>query len=130
MIHERSHIALVRDPAGQVLGMITFEDILEELVGDIQDEYDRLPTYILRTGIGWVVGGEIGLDADLPSTGARNLNEWVVGRLGHPAQGGKVLARGICRLAVRKIRRRRCWKRRSAAARLLLPPRTNLHTSS
>lgn len=114
MIRERSHIALVRDPAGQVLGMITLEDILEELVGDIQDEYDRLPTYILRTGIGWVVGGGIGLDRlreatgiDLPAAGARNLNEWAIGQLGQPARGGEVIESAGCRVVIRKIRRQK-----------------------
>lgn len=34
-------MAVVRDEAGQVLGLITLEDILEEIVGDIEDEHDR-----------------------------------------------------------------------------------------
>ena len=41
--------------------MITLEDILEELVGDIQDEYDRLPVHVTKAGWAWVVGGGIGL---------------------------------------------------------------------
>ena len=38
MIHEHVHIALVRDRGGKIVGMVTMEDILEELVGDIEDE--------------------------------------------------------------------------------------------
>jgi CBS domain containing-hemolysin-like protein len=34
-------MALVRDNAGKILGLITLEDVLEELVGDIEDEHDR-----------------------------------------------------------------------------------------
>jgi CBS domain containing-hemolysin-like protein len=34
-------MALVRDDAGHVLGLITLEDVLEEIVGDIEDEHDR-----------------------------------------------------------------------------------------
>jgi putative hemolysin len=36
----KKHMALVRDQEGQVLGMITLEDILEEIIGDIEDEQD------------------------------------------------------------------------------------------
>jgi CBS domain containing-hemolysin-like protein len=34
-------MALVRDDAGRILGLITLEDVLEEIVGDIEDEHDR-----------------------------------------------------------------------------------------
>ncbi len=37
----RRPMALVRDDAGKVLGLITLEDVLEEIVGDIEDEHDR-----------------------------------------------------------------------------------------
>jgi len=34
-------MALVRDENGRILGLITLEDVLEEIVGDIEDEHDR-----------------------------------------------------------------------------------------
>jgi CBS domain containing-hemolysin-like protein len=37
----RRPMALVRDDAGKVLGMLTLEDVLEEIIGDIEDEHDR-----------------------------------------------------------------------------------------
>ncbi|GIW81051.1 MAG: membrane protein [Gemmatales bacterium] len=37
----RRHMALVRDDKGKILGLITLEDVLEEIVGDIEDEHDR-----------------------------------------------------------------------------------------
>jgi putative hemolysin len=117
LIREHSHIALVRDAAGRVVGMITLEDILEELVGDIQDEYDRLPVHIVPTGHSWVVGGGVslarlrdqtGIDLtkDPPALG-RTLNEWLLGHLGSPVRGGETLERGGVRVAVRKVRRQK-----------------------
>jgi CBS domain containing-hemolysin-like protein len=40
MRRERRHIALVHDEHGTVVGLITLEDVLEELVGEIEDEFD------------------------------------------------------------------------------------------
>ena len=105
LMRSRTHIALVRDAQQRVVGMITLEDIIEELVGDIQDEYDLLPVHAIASGPGWVVGGGISLErlkelagidlsADLPATGARNLSSWVVGHLGEPVGGGEVVERG------------------------------------
>jgi putative hemolysin len=41
MLRERLHLAIVRDAAGTTLGLVTLEDLLEELVGDIRDEHDE-----------------------------------------------------------------------------------------
>ncbi len=40
----RQHMAVVRSPAGKVTGIVTLEDVLEELVGNIEDEFDRSKT--------------------------------------------------------------------------------------
>ena len=59
MIQEKSHIALVIAEDKKNLGMITLEDIIEELVGEIEDEFDRLPTHIHPYGATWIVGGGV-----------------------------------------------------------------------
>ena len=116
LIREHTHIALVRSLSGPVLGMVTLEDILEELVGEIEDEYDRLPSHAVPSGIGWIVGGGIPLGrlqeltkldftGVLPASGAENLNEWVCGHLDKPLEGGEMLERGEIRVVVRKVRR-------------------------
>lgn len=44
MLRERRHIAIVRDEAMATIGLLTLEDLLEELVGDIRDEHDEPAT--------------------------------------------------------------------------------------
>lgn len=41
MLRARRHLAIVRDGHGMVAGIVTLEDLLEELVGDIRDEHDE-----------------------------------------------------------------------------------------
>jgi len=41
MLRERLYLAIVRDDGGKTLGLVTLEDLLEELVGDIRDEHDE-----------------------------------------------------------------------------------------
>lgn len=118
MLRDHTHIALVRDAGGAVVGLVTQEDILEELVGEIEDEYDRLPVHVVKTGAGWVAGGGIspdrlkqatGLDllADPPPGEVRHLSDWVCGHLGRPVGGGEAVKRPGVRVVVRKIRRQK-----------------------
>jgi putative hemolysin len=40
MLRERRHLAVVRGAGGETLGLVTLEDLVEEFVGEIQDEHD------------------------------------------------------------------------------------------
>jgi CBS domain containing-hemolysin-like protein len=57
----RTHIAIVADEYGGTAGLVTLEDLLEEIVGDISDEYDREDPLIEELG-----DGRYRVDARLP----------------------------------------------------------------
>jgi len=118
LMRKHTHIALVRDAAGRVVGMVSLEDILEELVGEIEDEYDRLPAHIIASGRSWVVGGGVSLGrlrsatgVDLaglsPGADTQSVSEWTTQRLGREVKGGDVVEVQGIRIVVRKSRRRK-----------------------
>jgi CBS domain containing-hemolysin-like protein len=56
----RRHLALVADEHGTTTGLVTLEDVLEELVGDIEDEFDpHEEPDVRRDGDAWVVPGSL-----------------------------------------------------------------------
>ncbi len=98
---KKIHIAIVADEYGQTAGIVTMEDILEEIVGDIQDEYDDEEELISQSGEdSFIVSGEISLDELADETGIHireadedafeTLNGLLVSIMDHIPQDGEL----------------------------------------
>jgi putative hemolysin len=118
MMRDHAHIALVRDQAGHVIGMVALEDIIEELLGDIHDEYDIMPIHVMRVGDGWIAGGGATMSRIQQVSGIATSNEvaelalevWMAERLGRAPAVGDCVTTDSGRFVVRKIRRKRVFE--------------------
>ena len=113
LIRERIHLAVVKDAGGRTTGLVTLEDVVEELLGDIRDEFDRLPRHFHAHGEKrWLVGGGLRmhilapqLGRDLPFTPDQPLAVWLEERIDGPLRVGSTLDAHGLRFVVRRIRR-------------------------
>lgn len=100
----RSQLAVVVDEYGGTAGLLTGEDLLEELIGDVQDEYDTPTPAVRRLSGGWDVSGLLrpdevtaGTGHSLPETGVyETVGGLVMQALGRlPVEGDRVVIDGI-----------------------------------
>jgi len=85
-LRRKTHFAMVVDEYGEVMGLITLEDILEEIVGDIVDEHDAMASGVRRQADGsFTIDGAVpirdlnrALDWELPDDEATTLAGLVV----------------------------------------------------
>jgi putative hemolysin len=133
MIQQRTHIVVVLSEEGTVLGMVTLEDVIEELVGEIEDEFDRLPVHIHPYGPAWIMGGgvpittaasTVGLDWSRKFVGGRvpTLADWARQNAPDGLQGGEPIEKEGLRVVPRKFRRHRLLEAMVSAARANTPP--------
>lgn len=93
----KQHLALVQDEYGTTLGIVTMEDVLEELVGSVQDEFDAEdPDIVAEAENKYMIDGDVTLDminarfkTHLISNNADTLSGLIVEKIGHKLQVGK-----------------------------------------
>jgi CBS domain containing-hemolysin-like protein len=89
-------MAIVIDEWGSVEGLVTIEDVLEEIVGEIQDEFDEPEAAIEPLDNGtYAIDGRIPItdvndyfDLDLPHEDFDTIGGYVLGSLGRPPEPG------------------------------------------
>jgi len=91
--------ALVADEYGGIAGMVTVEDLMEEIVGDIRDEHDEEAPDVERVGDGWRVSGLLRTDEVAEATDFRapegdyeTIGGVVMQALGHIPEEGETVA--------------------------------------
>lgn len=99
---KKVHIAVVLDEYGGTLGLVTLEDILEELVGEIYDEHDEVINYFKQVNDStFLVDGNapvrdafeyFGLDGEEDNFEASTVSGWVIEKLGEIPRVGTTLS--------------------------------------
>jgi len=118
MQREKFHVAVVVDEYGSVAGLVTLEDLLEEIVGEITDEYDREEPQVEPAGDGrYRVNARLPVDelneileVELPDEEWDTVGGLMMAVLGHlPHQGERVDFEGL-RFTAERVQGRRIAK--------------------
>jgi putative hemolysin len=96
MQREKTQMAIVIDEYGGVAGLVTLEDMLEEIVGDIGDEHERPSDMIRESETSYIFAGATDLDVleevfhsrlhDVEATTVAGLVSEIAGRIPHPGE--------------------------------------------
>jgi CBS domain containing-hemolysin-like protein len=122
MQDRRTHIAIVVDEYGGVAGLVTLEDIVEELVGEIQDEYDQAEEliyqeveegeYVFQARIDLDDFNEI-MSSEVPDEEAETLGGLIYSRVGRVPKSGETVRVDDILLTVEHVVGRRIRKVRA-----------------
>lgn len=119
----RNHAAVVVDEYGGTAGLVTVEDILEEVVGEIADEFDPDRRFVNTiSSAEWIVDGRLSIEDAMEmgfpveeSDEYETVAGWLLSELGHIPQSGERLRRNGHEFVVQAMRRRRIARLRVRA---------------
>ncbi|MEM9443935.1 MAG: hemolysin family protein [Verrucomicrobiota bacterium] len=117
----RHHIALVRNKKKRVVGLVTLEDIIEELVGEIEDEFDQSNDIIIRIRPNfWRVGADLSIERlekilqlsiDVPPSAKElTLANWLKAKIGDTRYPGVTYEQDGIKFVVQQARRGRIFQ--------------------
>ncbi|HEU4319984.1 MAG TPA: hemolysin family protein [Acidimicrobiia bacterium] len=114
MQESHTHQLIVVDEYGDVAGLVTIEDLLEELVGEIADETDSEEDLIVESGDGWLVDARLPVDELFKITGVESpdyegdtVGGLVLGLAGRVPEEGEEFSFEHLDLTVRRMQGRR-----------------------
>jgi putative hemolysin len=111
----KSHMAMVVDEFGTISGLLTVEDVLEQIVGEIEDEFDEPPvlaepqsTELILDGATKIRDFETKFEAEIPSeAGFETLAGFLLYKLGHIPKPGEAVEYEGRRFTVEEVNRNR-----------------------
>jgi CBS domain containing-hemolysin-like protein len=115
---KKIHMAIVVDEYGGTAGVITLEDLIEEITGEIEDEYDvgKKEIAILEPGVA-VVDAKVDidevnetLDVEIPTEGAESIGGFVLNLLGRVPQKNETVIHQSLKITVTDSDRKRLRK--------------------
>ena len=94
---KQQHLAVVLDEYGSIVGLVTLEDVLEEIVGEIVDEHELVLQKVIKLkDDGWLVDASISLEdlsdvlkIDFPESDFISLGGFMIAKLQHLPKKGE-----------------------------------------